>query len=223
MKMENLLPPKARLRARHAVPYGGMFVLNRNDIGLVGAATAFDGLLRSCREWRKANGWPVGLGFEDEVEQALYATGKYNAEFELQDARIPNRRRNYNINDVVVGTRTMYAVKTNPEPLVDISEAERRAAICAGCPNNLSFSKPCGGICPELETVVRAIVGSARTSKDAELRQCAVCSCFLGVAVFVKTELQVNGLTQEQKQQFLYAHEQVKCWKGEWLAKQNAN
>lgn len=206
-----VLPPKANLKARHAVPYGGMFVLNDTQNGLVGSATAFDGLLRAVREWRKANGLQNGLGLEDMVEQAVCA--KYPQECEQVSPLLPNRRKVFSFGEVIQGTRVMVTHKLAGSPLVSDEEANRRAAICAGCPNNISFQMPCGGRCGELETVVNAIIGSRKTKHDGELRQCAICRCYLSAAVYVPLDIQWKVLTNEQKAQFQHAAETISCWK----------
>ena len=64
---------------------------------------------------------------------------------------------------------------------VDKEEAERRAAICVKC----HFNKPvgiCWG-CHKALTWIGERVGWPESSKDAELRGCAVCGCVLRLKV----------------------------------------
>jgi hypothetical protein len=58
------------IKERSSPPYGGEWIINRPDIGIVGKGYIFDVLVDNCRQWRVANGVPVGLGFTQEVEKA---------------------------------------------------------------------------------------------------------------------------------------------------------
>jgi len=77
--------------------------------------------------------------------------------------------------------------------LVDQTEAERRAAICSGCPKNIEVPG-CMGMCPG--SVARALMRFAaafqgrrlETSHDADLRSCGVCGCANAAQVHVELE-----------------------------------
>ncbi len=208
--------PISRLKFKSGVPHGGMFVLKLPDRGLVGKATSFSGLCREVRLWRKANGFPIGLGLTDEIEQAVCQA--YPDECHIEDNRIPDRSRRYSLSHVMQGTMTMIRHKLAGSQLVDSSEAERRAAICRNCPNNVSFSKPCSGTCAELKALVNAIVGSRMTKYDEDLKSCQICGCFLSASVWVPLEVQMPSLTEQQKAQFEYAAQTVGCWKNDFKA-----
>lgn len=207
-----LLPiPVAKLKFKSGVPHGGMFSLKLPDRGMIGSATSFSGLCREVRSWRKANGWPIGLGLTDEIEQAVCEN--YPDECHVRDKRIPDRNRRYSLSHVMQGTIAMIKHKINGSVLVDAVEAERRASICVNCPNNVSFSKPCSGTCAELKELVNIIVGPKTTKYDGQLQSCQICGCFLSASVWVPLEVQTAGLTDHQKLQFEYAASTVGCWK----------
>ncbi len=193
------------------MPYGGTYELNRPDLGLVGKGTTWEMVRNRIMDYRKANGIPIGLGFDDELEQAICR--QYPAECEFVDGTRP-RMRSLGLGDIVTGTRVMLSLKLSGSPLVDRPEAERRAKICQDCVWNQTFSKPCGGICQELLDIVKSIVGSQGTQYDMNLKSCNICACLLQAAIWVPLNIQVPPLSEDQKAQF----ESVPaCWKKQSL------
>lgn len=194
------------IQERSSPPYGGEWILNRPDIGIVGKGYIFDVLVDNCRQWRIANGVPVGLGFRQEVEKAC-CEAKPDHCVPCDPVLHPRR---LTFSDVMTGTQTMLSFMLAGSPLVTAAEAEKRAAICAKCQFNVQFSTPCGGVCDSLKKMVRAIVGPATTSHDAELKSCYFCGCYLQSAVWLPTDLQLKPLTDAQRSKLA----SVKlCWK----------
>ena len=196
------------LRERSAPPYGGLWELHRPDIGIVGTGYIFDVLVDNCRTWRVANAIPVGLGFEYEVQKAC-CEAKPDHCRPCDPVLHP---RTLTFSDVFAGTQTMFRHILAGSPLVPEVEAERRAEICSRCPFNVSFSTPCNGICESLKKMVKAITGSATTSRNASLRSCFFCGCFLQSAVWLPLAIQLKPLSQEQKDKLKSVGE---CWKKE--------
>ena len=182
------------LTAKSQPPYGGMWDLNRPDVGVVGKGYIFDVLLDNCRAWRIANGIPVGIGFPREVEKACCESKPDHC----QPCNSANQPRKLKFSDIMTGTSSMLSFMAAGSPLVPALEAERRAGICAKCPYNVEFSTPCSGICSSLKKMVQAIVGGARTSHDDNLRSCWFCGCFLQSSVWVPLDLQLKPLNAEQ-------------------------
>lgn len=199
-----------RLKPTVAVPYGGLFIVDRPDLGVVGRGLLFHNLVASAREWRKANGYPIGVGFEEEVEQA--ACQQYPAECETSTG-FNIRPRNLTLSDVVTGTKVMLRFKMAGSPLVAPEEANRRAAICSNCPLNVKFAKPCAGICAELRDLVAGIINNQGTPSDANLNSCGICHCFLQASVWLPLEIQFPPLTQAEKDKFREAQKNLGCWK----------
>jgi len=77
--------------------------------------------------------------------------------------------------------------------LVEQEEAERRAAICTECPQNIEVPG-CLGMCPGsvaklLLRFAAAFQGrTLQTSRDAELKSCGVCGCANAAQVHVSLE-----------------------------------
>ena len=198
---------KLRLSNRFIIPYGGLFVVNRPDLGVVGRGLQFHNLVESARAWRVANSMPIGVAFEEEVEQAACLT--YPAECESAEGKLI-RPRNLQLSDVVIGTKTMLRFKLAGSHLVSNEEAVRRAEICSKCPYNVTFSKPCSGLCSQLKDLVSDIIGHHGTPYDAQLKSCGICHCFLQAAVWIPNAIGVPSLPNEQKEQFeMIPH----CWK----------
>lgn len=63
----------------------------------------------------------------------------------------------------------------NGGKLVEQSEAERRAAICAKCPLNMGISG-CG-VCRSTVNAFKADILQRHTEQDAVLQACGVCGC----------------------------------------------
>ncbi len=197
-----------RLTFRNRVPYGGLYSIKDKLTGQKITGTNFDMVMTNATNQRRANGVPMGLGFEDEVE--TWICESYPQECEYQNPLIPRSPKEVGMTQMVQGTRTMLAFLRSDQSLVDQGEAERRAAICAGCRFNQPFRMPCSGICGALLTLVEKIINHQGTSRDADLKACSVCSCFNRAQVWVPLEVLDKGLTPELRSQFKSIDW---CWK----------
>ena len=117
-----------------------------------------------------------------------------------------------NSSDIWRGTKTIAAFKLFGHT-VSQEEADRRANICAYCPMNVNFAKPCSGICGELLELVSDMVGGATTAKQGDLHACAVCKCYLPSKVWVD-EASIRRFEPKE----VTDNYPSNCW----LAKQNA-
>jgi hypothetical protein len=199
------------LRCKTTLPFGGGYELNRPDIGMVGQGTTFEMLMTGILKYRKANAIPCGLGLEEEVEREICA--KYPAECAEGSALIPKREGKITFSDIIHGTKVMLRHKLAGSPLVDETEAIRRAAICAACPNNVPFESSCSSLCGELKDLVISLIGSKSTPSDGALKSCAVCKCYAAAAAWVPLEFQLPDLTETQRAQFQQAAKDHNCWK----------
>ena len=196
-----------KLKHLQAIPYGGAFRIVDPLTGVSSAGLQFENLLQKMIKAREANGVPVGLSFADEVEK--WACLQYPEECEDTDPNAP-KRRNLTLTDVINGTRVMVAFKMAGSPLVDRTEAERRAQICIRCPMNQGFAKSCTGTCAELQAVVASVTGHIGTQYDANLHACGICGCFLQSAIHLPLEIQCKGVSDQMKRQFANV---PNCWK----------
>lgn len=198
---------KTRLISPNRVPRGGVYEINRPDLGMAGTGYLLDVLINSITAYRKANSIPIGLDFANEVERVVCET--YPDECEVVGMH-NIRNRHLGIGDVILGSRVMLSLWASGGHLVSRQEAERRAAICVKCPYNAQFTKPCTGICAELKDAVSGIIDHQGTAYDENLKSCMICGCFNQAAIWIPLALQTTPLSDEQRAQF----ESVpNCWK----------
>lgn len=200
-----------RLKSKISVPYGGLFVLDVPEKGMVGRGTSFNHLLGNLKTYRLANAIPIGLSFEDEVEREICL--RYPSEAVETDRRVPPSDVRLTYDDVLNGTKMLLKFKLAGSPLVDDAEAKRRASICAQCGFQSDYSRPCGGPCGPLKDLIVQIVGAKSTGYENRLRACRVCKCVNEANVWVPLKHSMEYLTPLQLERFEYAHTEFGCWK----------
>jgi len=201
-------PIKMRLKSRGIIPYGGGFAVLDPLTGNRINAVTWDHLMSKVREQRRANGAPIGLELEDEVEQ--WACVAHPDEVEVVDPRLPVRR-SLGLDDVIRGTKVLAAFKLAGSPLVAQAEADRRAAICARCPMNVGWSQSCS-VCGKVEAAVQAVVGNVRTAHDQQLFACSICGCSLKAAVHLPNAILNSANNAEMNLAFELAASAFHCW-----------
>ena len=198
---------RATLISKNRIPYNSLWRYVDPYTKMEISAVTWDNLMAKIYEHRRANGNPIGLGLEDEVED--YVCQHQPDECENLDPKIP-RRRNLTLSDVVRGTAVMMSFKFNGSQLVPREEAERRAQICVDCIWNQTFAKPCSGICQELHDIVSVVTQHQGTQYDSKLHSCGICGCFLQAAVWLRLEDQCLGVSEGMREQFKGVSN---CWK----------
>jgi hypothetical protein len=173
------------------------------------SAITWDQLMAKATAARRANGVPIGVDFENEVEQ--WAVLAHPDEVEVWDPDMPKKVR-LGLDDIIHGMRVIVALKMAGSPLVSREEAERRAGICARCYMNQGFSRPCA-TCGGLEDLVRALVGAQGTSQDDKLHACGICHCLNKAQVWLPLDILAKGVTDQMKTQFSKMAELTGCWK----------
>jgi len=196
-----------RLKAKNRVPYGGQYEIVDPLTGYRGRGK-FSLLVNELKEARKANGFPIGLDFEREVEG--WVCEQYPQECEEHNPAIPRRPRSLTTSDVIRGTTVMLAHWLAGRPIETREEAERRASICAGCRYNVPIQSRCGGICAELSNIVERVVGGKGTSMDGALHSCFICGCHLRAAVWTTLDVQCKAVDGHMQSQFASV---PNCWK----------
>lgn len=202
-----------KLKDPERIPYGGIYKLDWPEGGMVGFGTGFNMLLDNIRRYRKANGIPIGLGFDDEVEAQVCLRYPRECHHAMPDT-VPKAVK-FGWLDVVAGTKAIIQHKILGM-LESQEEADRRAAICAKCPMKTEVHLQCAGLCGELQAVVNSLVGARETSSHSAIDKkcCAVCRCYLTAVPFVPLDIQTSVLSEEQKQQFRdVAASGYPCWK----------
>jgi len=203
---------KLIVRSPGQLPYGGKYSLNLPELGIVGWGQNYFDLKERVEAWRHANGWPVGLGFDEELQAAVCRDYPAECTIELPPALPAPQKIGWG--DVMRGTVMMAKNKLAGSPTVSDEEANRRAEICARCILRSDYTSPCP-LCKDLENLAVSMVGARTTKFDGRLQRkaCAICHCFLGASVWVDLDLQWSVLSDEQKEQFWVAHREIGCWK----------
>lgn len=165
------VPPPPHFRYRHPVS-GADFIRN-----------AWDLLRGDVTSHTKGNGYPPVSDEEIETQMCENMGEEIKKRFCIGDGLTV--KGGFHWRELLSGTQALANHILNGRKVVDQEEAERRATICAACPRNSAFSKPCGGNCPELETIVQAVVGGGKTTLDDKLEACSVCGCVLRALVWV--------------------------------------
>ena len=79
---------------------------------------------------------------------------------------------------------------------VSQDEADRRAAICAGCElNQTAFLPGCPG-CTNMAAEVFKFIGGKKTASDAALKSCGHCGCQNSVIVWAPLDVLVKNETE---------------------------
>ncbi len=201
-------PIKMKLKSRGIIPYGGGFKILDPLTGIRVEAVTWDHLITKVQEERRANGAPIGLELEDEVEQ--WCCIAHPDEVAVVDERLPKRRA-LNLDDVVRGTQVILAFKLAGSPLVSQAESERRAAICIRCPMNLMWFQSCS-ICNNIDNVVRGVIGQTKTAYDQQLFSCNICGCSLKAAVHLPNDILNRANDAEMNRAFEVAAQAFNCW-----------
>lgn len=197
-----------RQRLTHwRTPHGGMWNFPDPRDGQLVQANRYDLLDQKLRKKSVSNGWPIGLGWDEWIEDILCK--QHPSECAPEGQKLHKRRR-MDLGDVLRGTTVMIAHKLAGSPLVEQAEADRRANICAQCPRNVIFAKPCSGICQELKDLASSTIGGRHVSAENKLEQCDICGCWLRVAVWFPLEIQCKGTTETQREDFAATQN---CWK----------
>lgn len=193
-------------------PYGGIFKIDRPDLGMVGTGTTFEMLERNVRKYRRDNAIPIGLGFSEELEQHICQA--YPQECEMSNEVLP-LKRNLGMDDVVRGTEVLAALKIRlGGQLVPQPEAIRRGNTCDKCPMCKPFPTPCSGLCGAIKSLADQIIGgSYGTPWDGDKRACGICRCFMSSHIRVPYAALEVGLDDDMKAQFQEAAKEFNCWK----------
>ena len=179
-----------RVREKQTTPPDGWRYRQRESGKLI-TATSFPNLVANVREHRMANGYPMQMDMEVEIENPA----------DLIPARLT-------IANVVAFTMTLGESILKGSPRVDKDEANRRAVICTGCTANVR-AEGCGGCNnARLDEIITKITGTGRTDHDDKLHSCKYCGCLNRAQVWFPLDILKKHIKPEIAEA-LPAH----CWK----------
>jgi hypothetical protein len=117
---------------KYTTPPDGWRYLQRESGKLI-RGTSFTNLLAAVREHRMANGYPIQMDMEQEVEAGVCEQSPSICA-EVEADLIPHK---LTIANVLAFTMTLGESILKGSPRVDSAEANRRAVICSGCTDNV--------------------------------------------------------------------------------------
>ena len=178
-----------------------------------------DAFFNDIQHHRLANGYPITPTWKEEIEDEICrANPEWGKEVCCRTQVLGKRKpisfaAMQSFLNVVVGW--LKGIAAGQDPFVSQEEANRRAAICAGCEYNVNLGFSCGSCADFLFRMVGRVFRTPHsTPYDRHLGGCAICSCALSVAVWVPLEAQRAGLSDELKEEF----RQIPwCWKRDEL------
>ena len=191
------------------IPWGGMWHFKHPETGVIVSARNRDALMRAARKHAEANNLPIGLEFEQRVEE-LVCEALPGECVDCVDGK-PFVKPILSIADVTHGTKVMLSFLMHGRRTVSPEEANRRAAICWSCPMRTEFPGGCGGgLCGELANM---IVGVPATNINLTKQACGICHCHLYNAVWLELEDQCKGVTDAMRKEFDIVRQKHPCWK----------
>ena len=172
-----------------------------------------DAFFEAIRNHRLANGYPISADWREEIEDGICRTHPEWGQTICRRIQSLGARRPISFGAMqsflnVMGSWTTGIAK-GEDAFVSPEEAQRRAAICAGCEFNVAYGFSCGGC---MDRLMRALtfIGRRETEFDQHLGSCAICSCALKAAVWLPLEVQQSGLNEQLRAEFRAVPH---CWK----------
>lgn len=163
--------------------------------------------LEKAKEHRRANNLPVPSNlFEQMQEQLCRRLTPEVCTYSESDPQWIDTRMNWG--DVIDASRIYMEWRKQGKPFVSLDEAERRAAICAGCYLNVRVDG-CGGLCREAIKIITETNGERKTSYDSKLLNCAVCKCSGASQVHFPLDLLEKSDSESRQSQYPVEF----CWK----------
>lgn len=188
---------------KYTTPPNGWRYLQRESGKLI-RGTSFTNLLASVREHRMANGYPMQMDMEQEVEAGVCEQTP-DICVEVEADMVPVK---LTIANVMAFTMTLGESILKGSPRVDSTEANRRAAICSGCTDNVN-PEGCGACnSKKINSIIEKLTRSKPTTHDDKLGACRYCGCMNKAQAWFPLDILQNHIKPEIREA-LPAH----CWK----------
>lgn len=186
---------------RYRVPETGQFFQN----------ASLSGLMETLRSHYRSNGYAIPDSLLNLIEAYIcgeepeYCSG--NASSLPKTERVTGGGLAHTFHVVLQGTKTLISWVAGGGERVSQAIADGRAATCATCPENVNPEGCSGCNIAELLRIGEKVAGTRKTSSDASLNACRVCSCLLKAKVWIPHKNLWPHMNEEQKLRLPTA-----CW-----------
>lgn len=197
------------LKNRSLVPPQGWVFVEPTTTHKLSAPT-YDNLVSLVMDHRKANGVAIGTidSVHIEIEEQLCANmnpARCRNKMLVPSAGQPTGRA-VTLTDVMNFLRVAASWVGKGFKPVEPEEAERRARICEGCEFNVESAGCAGCKAREFAANLATATQGLRTSRDPQLKACAVCGCENKAQVHYPLDVLAQGVTPDMTFP-------VWCWK----------
>lgn len=155
----------------------------------------------------RANSIPIGVGWEEEMQNELCRQNpQWKGVCEDREAKKDTRISNGDVRNFLSSVAKIIEKEVRgKDAFVSKEEAERRAAICAGCPRNQPTVNWCSH-CPgnviwaigKFRTAFKKDAPDLTTSQDGKLYSCEVCGCANAVQIHILRDCLTHVNNQHQ-------------------------
>ena len=180
------------LKNRNIVPPGG-FRYTQKESGKTLYAPTFHTLCEVVKAHRAANGYPIDIDYQTEIETQLCLElgGEGCKEIGLEV-----KPRQLGFADVMRFTKTLGESILKGNPRVDSEEANRRALICTQCSANVRAHGCSGCNSKRVASLITTLTGTDKTEHDEKLESCAYCGCLNKAQVWFPLEILQNHIKE---------------------------
>lgn len=190
----------------NVTPPSGGFPYTQKETGYAFKEITLNNLLKVTKTHRIANNLPIGVNANAEIEDASCREllQKYpNYSGCVDDHGLSAAKpRGIGITQVLHFLQFLWQVISKGAEPVSQEEANRRAEICAGCPNNIDI-----GVCTtcKMKGLLKSLK-KGNTPHDSKLKVCSQCSCLNLAKIWWPVE-------SMKREGVVYDYE--KCWMNE--------
>jgi hypothetical protein len=188
------------------VPPGG-WRYRQPETGMLMTGADFTELQSKVKAHRRANAFPIGLEFEQEIIDQLCSIMPPGVC--EQDIGAVQKGRPLTFKEVVTATLTLGSWIVGGMKRETLQVANERVRVCSGCPYNQKI-QGCGSCAMNtVRNMIVDLVGKEKLeySNDIQGNACAICGCSIGALVWMPSDI-LNQHEPAETLEKLPAH----CW-----------
>jgi len=184
-----------QLKNKHdGIPGGFRYTQPESKMTLI--ANSMSGLLEKVARHRRANSYPIGPEFEQQVTDHLCkeVPGACN---DVPVEQVLNGRQ-LTIWGALKFTGMMITDLLKGRPRETKEEATRRGSICAQCADNIQPEGCRACTDKKVHALVETLAGTESTAYDGQLSSCRHCGCLNRAQIWFPLDILKTSMNQEQ-------------------------